>query len=160
VHLSDAERFDSYILKGPNPGSCWIWLGAVSDDGYGRFSIRTFEGHRTVSAHRFALSLVFGGLSAIEGRTALHHCDVPLCVKALPGPGSHLTLGTRSDNMADREMKGRHPTITTLRWRWLTRAQKAARSRMLRDQLKHKGWDPTVIRELIHGIDPTHPTLF
>lgn len=47
------------------------------------------------------------GLAAIEGRAALYHCNVPLCVKALPGPDSHLTLGTRSDDIADRAMKGR-----------------------------------------------------
>lgn len=34
MRLSDAERFQSYVLRGPTQDSCWIWLGAVSDDGY------------------------------------------------------------------------------------------------------------------------------
>lgn len=160
MHLSDAERFDSYVLRGPEPKSCWIWLGAVSDDGYGRFWVRTPDGQRAVSSHRFALAQLYGGLDAIKGRTALHHCDVPLCVRATTDPNSCLTLGTRADNMLDRAMKNRLPSATALRWRRLTRTQRAAQSRALRDQLKVRGWDPDVIRELVHGIDPTHPTLF
>ena len=95
-----------------------------------------------------------------EGLTALHWCDVPLCVHASLEPSTHLLLGTASENMADRAMKGRMPSATAARWRRLSRAERSARSRQLREELKTHGWDEDVVRELVHGIDPDHPTLF
>jgi hypothetical protein len=160
VQPGDIARFYSYVLKGPHADSCWLWLGAISDDGYGRFWINTAGGQRAVAAHRFALATVHGGLGAIEGLTALHWCDVPLCVHASLESSTHLLLGTRSDNMADRAMKGRMPSATAARWRRLSRAERSARSRRLREALKTHGWDEELVRELVHGIDPDHPTLF
>ena len=90
----------------------------------------------------------------------MHWCDVPLCVHAALEPSTHLLLGTRSDNMADRAMKGRMPSATAARWRWLSRTERSARSRQLREELKTHGWDEDLVRELVHGIDPDHPTLF
>jgi hypothetical protein len=160
VQASDVERFYSHVLKGPDPDSCWLWLGAISDDGYGRFWIGTAGGQRAVAAHRFALATVHGGLEAIEGLTALHWCDVPLCVRATLGPSTHLLLGTTSENMKDRALKKRMPSPNAVKWRRLSRAERSARSRALRDALKTGGWDEDVVRELVHGIDPNHPTLF
>lgn len=160
MHSSDAERFSSHVLRGPRNNSCWIWLGAVSDDGYGRFWIKTPQGQKAVAAHRFALGLVHGGINEIEGRTSLHHCDVPLCVRATDDPTSHLVLGTRSDNMVDRARKGRLPSAAAIKWRYLTRTERAAQSRHLRDELKSHGWREDIIRELVYGIDRGHPTLF
>lgn len=77
-------------------------------------------------------------------------------MEATSDPEAHLTLGTRSDNMLDRAMKGRLSSVTALRWRRLTRAERAAQSRALRDELTQRGWDHDVIRELVHGID--HPS--
>ncbi|MEX5258554.1 hypothetical protein [Kocuria arenosa] len=145
----DIARFYSHVLKGPHVDSCWLWLGAISDDGYGRFWINTAGGQRAVAAHRFALATVHGGLGAIEGLTALHWCDVPLCVHASLGPSTHLLLGTRSENMADRAMKGRMPSATAARWRRLSRAERSARSRQLREELKIHGWDEGLVRELV-----------
>ena len=160
MRSADVERFYSHVLKGPHADSCWLWLGAISDDGYGRFWINTAGGQRAVAAHRFALATVHGGLGAIDGLTALHWCDVPLCVHASLESSTHLLLGTRSDNMADRAMKGRMPSATAARWRRLSRAERYARSRQLREELKIHGWDEELVRELVHGIDPDHPTLF
>jgi hypothetical protein len=72
----------------------------------------------------------------------------------------YLMLGTRSDNMADRAMKGRMPSATAARWRRLSRTERSARSRQLREELKIHGWDEELVRELVHGINPDHPTLF
>ena len=121
---SDVERFYSYVLKGPEPDSCWLWLGAI------------------------------------EGLTALHWCDVPLCVHTSLEPSTHLLLGTRSENMADRAIKGRMPSATAARWRRLSKAERSARSPQLREELKTHGWDEDVVGDLVHGIDPDHPTLF
>ena len=157
---ADVARFYSHVLKGPHPDSCWLWLGAISDDGYGRFWINTAGGQRAVAAHRFSLATVNGGLAAIDGLTALHWCDVPLCVHATLEPSTHLLLGTRSENMADRAAvaEGIRPSATASRR--LSRAERATRSRQLREELKTHGWDEDLVRELVHGIDPDHPTLF
>ncbi|WP_152683265.1 hypothetical protein [Kocuria sp. SM24M-10] len=82
--------------------------------------------------------------------------------EAVSGNGS-LTVGggePEAENMADRAMKGRMPSATAARWRRLTKAERSARSRHLREELKTRGWDEDVVRELVHGIDPDHPTLF
>ena len=160
MRASDVERFYSHVLKGPKPGSCWLWLGAISDDGYGRFWIGSTGGQRAVAAHRFALATVHGGLGAIEGSIAMHWCDVPLCVRASLEPSTHLLRGTASENMADRALKKRMPSPNAVKWRRLSRAERSARSRRLRDALKTHGWDEELVRELVHGIDPQHPTLF
>ncbi|MGQ1798032.1 hypothetical protein ACT4S5_12980 [Kocuria oceani] len=76
------------------------------------------------------------------------------------GTTAHLSLGTHSDNMADRAMKVRMPSATAARWRRLSRVERSARSRQLREELKTHGWDEELVRELVDGIDPDHPTLF
>lgn len=51
------ERFMSHVVKGDTPGACWIWIGAIGDDGYGRFWMRddvTGE-DKMLRPHRFAL---------------------------------------------------------------------------------------------------------
>ncbi len=156
----DVERFCTHVLEGPDPGSCWLWSGAISDDGYGRFWIGTAAGPWAVAAHRFVLATVPGGLGAIEGSIAMHWCDVPLCVRASVGPSTHLLLGTASENMADRALKKRMPSPNAVKWRRLSRAERATRSRQLRDKPKCQGWKRDLIRERVHGIDPNHLTLF
>lgn len=36
---SDAERLESFVSIVPITG-CWMWMGAISHDGYGRFHLR------------------------------------------------------------------------------------------------------------------------
>jgi hypothetical protein len=68
--------------------------------------VHTPAGQKVVPAHRFVLAAVHGGLVAIEDQTALHWCDVPLCVRAFLQPNTHLLLGTASENRKDRALKG------------------------------------------------------
>jgi hypothetical protein len=35
-HASEAERFWAKVVRGPGERDCWIWTGAIADDGYGR----------------------------------------------------------------------------------------------------------------------------
>ncbi|MEX5298449.1 hypothetical protein RCG67_06680 [Kocuria sp. CPCC 205292] len=156
----DVERFYAHVLKGPTPDACWLWLGAISDDGYGRSWFNTPADQKVVSAHRFAMATVHGGPEAIEDRTALHRCDVPLCVRASLQPTTHLLLGTASENMKDRALEGRMPSPNAAWWRRLSRAERAARSRHLREQLQQHGWDQGFIRQLVHDVGPNHPLLF
>lgn len=122
--------------------------------------VRHPAGQKVVSAHRFALATVHGGLEAIEDQTALHRCDVPLCVRASVEPNTHLLLGTHSEYKKDRALKGRRPSPNAARWRRLSRAERASRSRHLREQPKQHGWDQGFIRQLVHDVDPNDPVLF
>jgi len=92
--LSFVERF---LLKVKIvPEGCWLWQGYRQSDGYGR--VKKGVGH--VSAARVSYEMAHG--PAPEGMWILHHCDNPPCVRP-----SHLFLGTRADNTADKMRKGR-----------------------------------------------------
>ena len=104
-----AERFRERVnLNGPVPphcpdiGPCAIWTGGRWTVGYGK--IRSHN--RELLAHRVSWEYHFNAIP--QGLCVLHRCDNPLCVRA-----SHLFLGTRADNMADKMRKGRQPTKLT-----------------------------------------------
>ncbi|MEA5456917.1 hypothetical protein SPF06_19515 [Sinomonas sp. JGH33] len=162
------ERFWAKVVKGPRPDDCWIWTGAVADDGYGRFSYTEAGRHKSLRPNRLAYALVHGReLAGIDDPLAglgevMHHCDVPICVHAAVAPDeSHLHEGTNRENMIDRAQKGRATNGSALRWRGLPRADFAARSRALRDEVRAHGWGrPGRIAALMGGADPDAPTLF
>ena len=74
---------------------CWNWNGSKNQAGYGQFVIN----NRKFSAHRLSYQFFKG---EIKDLNVLHQCDNKLCVNPL-----HLFLGIQSDNMLDREAKGR-----------------------------------------------------
>lgn len=99
VHIRFWKLVDKNGPIHPIHGRCWFWIGAVRDSGYGIFVVRQTNRKRTTcSAHRFSWNLRFGGTELC----VLHKCDNPLCVR----PG-HLFVGTRNDNVQDRQRKGR-----------------------------------------------------
>lgn len=153
------ERFWSKVIKGPRPDDCWLWIGAVSDDGYGRFWIKTSEGQKALRPQRHAHTLLTGE-QLPPYVILLHSCDVPLCVRSTGGPDSHTHPGTQAENLMDRLQKRRHPHAYTWHWRSVGRTNFAARSRQLRDALKAHGWDESIIRPLMSGHDPDTPRLF
>jgi len=114
--ISVEERFFDFFIPEPNSG-CWLWVGSVSDSGYGKFSIGN---HVQVQAHRFSWELHNGDIP--EGLFACHKCDVRCCVNP-----EHLFIGTQSDNLNDMVQKRRDNPA---------RGERNARSRFTEEKIQ------------------------
>lgn len=93
LSAADLDRFWRQVQKGPD---CWLWTGTRTTAGYGQFNLHD----RHWQAHRVAWQLTNGPIP--DGLWALHHCDVPHCVRP-----DHVFLGTHTDNMRDAADKHR-----------------------------------------------------
>lgn len=93
--MDDFDRFMRKVDLSTASG-CWLWTGATSPGGYGKF----YLAGRAVGAHRAAWMLMRGEIP--PGMQVCHHCDVPGCVNP-----NHLFIGTQKDNMRDMDAKGR-----------------------------------------------------
>ena len=87
------ERFRLYVRETPK---CWEWTGYKNEKGYGVINL----GGERMMAHRMAYELAGGTIP--KGLSVLHKCDNPSCVRP-----KHLFVGTRADNNADMDRKGR-----------------------------------------------------
>jgi hypothetical protein len=159
--LSDAERFWSHVEKGPTADDCWIWTGAIADDGYGRFWTKDGDGQRVVRPHRFAHELATG-VELPGSVLLLHSCDVPICVHAVTDRAeTHLVEGTHRTNMLDRVQKHRHANRWSA-WKFngLARTERVQRSRDLRTVVRAFGWDPERMSAALAGVEENYPRLF
>lgn len=150
--VDEISRFWAKVRRGPAPTACWVWTGAIGDDGYGRFWISRHQVSRVVRPHRYALALAFG-LDLDETEVAEHEvCDVPICVRVQGSPDDHVTASTQAANLARmgwRQRGGGAPWQS--RFRGVDRASRAAASRALRDAVCD-GWDAERIAA-IHAAD-------
>ena len=81
------------------PDACWPWI-ASANRGYGQFGLGGAAG-APVRATHVAFALAYGHVPDGD-ECVLHSCDNPPCCNP-----AHLFLGTRTDNAADRDGKGR-----------------------------------------------------
>lgn len=150
VDPSVTARFWAHVIRGPDAEDCWVWTGAVGDDGYGRL----WTAQRVLRPHRYSYVLAGGELAPHE--PLLHQCDFPLCVRP-----DHTYRGTSSQNMLERSARGRFANQHTgLTFAGSPRAYRARDMRQLRDLIKRAGYDSSAIANTLAGYDPTHPTLF
>lgn len=95
VKQPELERFWDKVKK---TDSCWIWIGAKANNGYGALH-RSGNHSKIIRAHRLSWEVHFGPIP--EGLEVLHRCDNPPCVRP-----DHLHLGTQADNHKDRVAHG------------------------------------------------------
>lgn len=95
------ERFWSLVPEGDG---CRGWTGTMGAQGYGVISTVISGKTKQYRAHRVAYALANGiGIDDIPaGMVVMHSCDNPPCCNP-----KHLSLGTHTDNAADRHRKGR-----------------------------------------------------
>jgi len=157
----ELDRFFRKVVKGTHPDDCWIWVGAIADDGYGRFAL-TRDGHprrqRVVRPHRILYEHQ-AERRLPEDTLLLHRCDVPICVHVDAGPGSHVFEGDAMMNMRDREQKMR-AARGRAGMRGLSRTELAVRSRALRTLILERGWDAGAMAAVLAGHQPDDPRLF
>jgi hypothetical protein len=105
---------------------CWEWIGSKRN-GYGRMIIgsRTDGTRRSMSAHRVSYELTYGKIP--DGMEVCHKCDNPCCVNP-----EHLFVGTRQDNIDDRERKGRNVTFI---------GEEQPRSKLKKKDVKNARWE-------------------
>ncbi len=157
VHADELVRFWAKVVRGPGSRDCWIWTGAIGDDGYGRFWIRRSGIVRVVRPSRYALASVLGvplGPSVVAEHET---CDNPICTRAEAGSGSHVTASTQAANLARMGLR-RRGGGDPLTWRHTAtdRATLVARSRALRAAVRD-GWDYERVRAALdvgHQQDP------
>lgn len=155
---SDVVRFWSHVVKGPHDSSCWIWIGAIAPDGYGRFWTGHEGQQRVLRPSRVALALAEG--TSVDAHPVVEHlvCDNPLCVRASGTSLDHLLGSTQSANLARMVARGRHlPHRRGLRSGG--REDMYRRSRALRAAVR-SGWDDELISQALAAYDNGQPTLF
>lgn len=75
---------------------CWLWLGALTSEGYGRVRWKK----RQVYVHRLAYAIVHGRVPS--GKLVCHKCDVRECFNP-----AHLQSGSHSTNLRHQYQRGR-----------------------------------------------------
>jgi hypothetical protein len=100
TRIKNTEEYFWSLIKISDSNSCWEWVGALNNKGYGQFR---FNGS-VKFCHRLSYTLKIGDIPA--GAQLCHKCDNPKCCNP-----NHLYVGNTSLNMIDRAIKGRQPNL-------------------------------------------------
>lgn len=101
--IDDQTRMLNSIKK---VNSCWEWQKSLNSGGYGRIIIgsRIDNTRKIVTAHRYSYQLFVGKIP--KDKWVLHKCDNRKCINP-----DHLFIGTRQDNVDDRQKKNKNKPI-------------------------------------------------
>ncbi len=159
-HAAELARFWAKVVRGPDRRDCWLWVGAIADDGYGRFWLNRGGRQRAVRPHRYAVAVVHG--ITLGPADVVEHvvCDNPICVRAELDPATGHVWPSQAANLARMGQRGRGGGVWW-QWRWAStdRASLAARSRAQRDAVRD-GWDPDRLRAALDRAHGTATPLF
>lgn len=155
---AEIDRFWSYVVKGPRETSCWIFVGAVGDDGYGRFWVSREGRQRVLRPHRVAWSLAEG--VSVDLHPVVEHvvCDNPICVRADGTLLDHLEGSTQAANLSRIAQRGRRGA-TGYRSRMFGREAMYRRSLALRSAVVD-GWSDERIARALTSLDEEQLALF
>ena len=156
LDADEIARFWSKVVRGPEQ-HCWYWVGAIADDGYGRFWVTRAGRPRVVRPNRYAVALALGAPLFAEDNT-LHDCDEPICVRA-EGLSPHVHVGTQRENLATMGRRGRGGGPSWRRHGDPDRAARASRSRAIRSALAG-GWDHDALTAVLDTTLPGQIALF
>lgn len=94
--MTETQTFFWYMAsESPPDENCWDWKGGTLVRGYGSFRM----GQVAHLAHRTSYKIFNGDVGDLH---VLHSCDRRICVQP-----AHLHLGTTTDNMRERDERGR-----------------------------------------------------
>ena len=114
------RRFWNNVTRVHDENGCWLWKGALSRDGYARFSCPSSLSRsgktENLNAHRMVFFLIHGFWPPYPRFLLRHDCDNPRCVRP-----SHIRLGTHLDNTRDmvkrdRSLYGERNSKAKLTW--------------------------------------------
>lgn len=94
-------RLEANSVRIPFSG-CWIWMGYVTKDGYGKVSLKRDGKSVSAFVHRIGYELLRPSGHRIQGVTR-HYCHVHSCWNP-----DHLRRGTQRQNVADNIARGVH----------------------------------------------------
>ena len=98
MNLGNKQVVDCLLEKIEIDGDgCWIFIGAVTNKGYGKMKIR----QSNQLAHRVSYRVHRGAIP--DGMCVLHRCDAPPCCNP-----EHLFLGSHGDNEQDGHQQRAH----------------------------------------------------
>ena len=149
MNRHEEKRFWKKVIKGPTRNACWLWVGAIGDDGYGRFWTQAETGKQCMlRAHRAAAEIIYGH-NAIAEKLVTHLCD-----NHSASEQKTAGKGTSSSAPMPKIWPSAKPVVEAI---YIThsgsgRATRAASARLLRDLTLTYGYDQHQVDELVRGI--------
>jgi hypothetical protein len=139
-------RFNQKYVVDEETG-CWQWIGPITEDGYGQFSIQ----YKSIRAHRFSYKYYVGPLE--DGLVIAHICNNRKCVNY-----NHLRQDTHKSNSIDM-------VISNNQWKQKLSVEEVIQIKKelkcyYRGQYKNLsdiyGVDPTTISQIKRGLTWSH----
>ncbi|MFJ2301028.1 hypothetical protein [Oerskovia paurometabola] len=138
-------RYTAHVHRSPTV-DCWIWTGAISGKGHGRFWV---SDRFVVIAHRFGYALAHPGIARLPA-VVRHVCDTPPCQNP-----AHWAGGDHAANRQEWSAR-RHTPRSPLR----DTQGSLGRSLALRDAARERDDLEAAERQGVRPVDREQSTLW